>query len=182
MNKQELRWKRLGNRTILNQNRLHLVEYDIVLPNGEKSTYLLQHANGAVATLIEYKKETLLLTYQYRFPLDKWIYDLPGGEVHEGEDPAIAAVRECEEEIGVKPKNSQHLVSFYPNPSKTDWPVHIYFCSEFEKRKPIQTEASETVHKVLITKRELEKKIYASEIVDPSLIIAWYTALSKKLL
>lgn len=181
-NARKLAWKRISSKTVWDKDRIHLVEYSIILPDGKKSTYTLQHALGAVATLIEPEKGTILLTYQYRFPLDKWIYDLPGGEIDEGETPRQAAVRECEEEVGLKPKKLVHLATFYTNPSKVDWPMHIFFCSDFEKTKPIQTSSSETVEQVLMPIKKLEELISNSEIVDPSLLIGWFTAHNAKLL
>ena len=81
---------------------------------------------GAAACLVRLDKR-VILTYQYRFPLNRWIYDLPGGGRMKGETFEDAARRECREEIGINPENLIYLAEFYPNPGRSDWPVHIFF-------------------------------------------------------
>ena len=44
----------------------------------------------------------LVLIRQYRYPVGDYMYELPAGLIDEGETPAQAAVREMEEETGMK--------------------------------------------------------------------------------
>src|ERR1043165_4717625 len=44
--------------------------------------------------------DTLLMLWRYRFATDQWGYELLGGLVEEGEEPAATAKREAEEESG----------------------------------------------------------------------------------
>lgn len=181
LNKKYPRWHRTDSRTVY-KGRLHIVEHDAVLPGGEVTTYEVEHfATGAAAVLARID-DKVILSYQYRFPLDKWIYDLPGGAIEPGESVEEAAVRECREEVGIAPVSMQKLAVFYPNPSRTDWPAHVFFCDNFTESKIELNDPSESVEKILMPISELRKLIDAHEIVDPSLLIAWYSAQAKGLL
>jgi ADP-ribose pyrophosphatase len=62
----------------------------------------------------------LILVRQYRYAVDRWLWELPAGSVDPGETPEAAAVRECAEEIRLKPGTLDVLGSFYPSPGYCD--------------------------------------------------------------
>ena len=45
----------------------------------------------------------MILIRQYRYTIDRWIWELPAGSLEAGRRPDHAAARECEEEIGLAP-------------------------------------------------------------------------------
>jgi 8-oxo-dGTP pyrophosphatase MutT (NUDIX family) len=173
------KWKRLSKKTVY-KGRVHVVEYDAELPNGEKTKYEVDHSdNCAVAVLIKTTDNRIVLTHQFRFPLDKWIYDLPGGAKQEGESIEEAAIRECREEVGLAPKKIEKLSMFYPNPARTDWLAYVFFCNVFEPSKIEINDPSENVETVLMPVKEFKKLVDAQKIVDPMLLVAWFTARDK---
>lgn len=173
------KWKRLGKKTVY-KGRVHIIEYEAQLPNGDKTTYEVDHSdNCAVAVLIKTADDNIVLTHQYRFPLDEWIYDLPGGGKQEDESLEQAAIRECQEEVGIAPKKIELLNKYYPNPARTDWPAYVFYCSDFTSSKIEINDPSENVEKVLMPIQRLKQLIDDQKIVDPMLLIAWYTACSK---
>ena len=58
----------------------------------------------------------IILIRQYRYTIDRWIWELPAGSLKAGEDPDKAAARECEEEIGLAPGKVTRLRGYYPTP------------------------------------------------------------------
>jgi ADP-ribose pyrophosphatase len=174
-------WKRLHEETVY-KGRMHIVEHDVELPDGSRSKYEVDHAENAVAVLIKTPENKLVLSHQYRFPLDKWIYDLPGGGAQAGETLKEAASRECREEVGIEPTNLQELATFYPNPGRSDWSLNLFFCDAYTEAKPIEDDPSEKVERVLMAVKELEILVQTGEIIDPSLLIGWHAARSKQLI
>jgi 8-oxo-dGTP pyrophosphatase MutT (NUDIX family) len=174
------KWKRLGEKTVYH-GRTHLIEYDAELPNGELTKYEVQYsAGGAAATLVKTPQNEIIVTHQYRFPLDEWIYDLPGGGKKKDETFEEAAIRECEEEVGIKPRSIKQLAKFYSNPGRANWPAYVYFCDDYEDTGAVDaSDPSEQVELVRIPVAEFKKLVDAQEIVDPMLLIAWHTACSQ---
>lgn len=101
---------------------------------------------------------------------------MPGGSSPAGEDIKAAATRECQEEVGIIPNKLIKLAMFYPNPSRTDWSANLFFCDDFAMSKPQSNDPSEIIEKVLMPITELNGLIRNQKIIDPSLIIAWFTA------
>jgi ADP-ribose pyrophosphatase len=175
-------WKKLGQRTAY-RDRVHIMRHEVELPNGEQMFYDVEHSDGfAMATLMKTEDNMIVLSHQYRFPLDRWIYDLPGGGAPAGEDLEAAAIRECREEVGLAPKNMTKLVTFFTAPGRSNWPVHLYYSEDFESSKIDLNDPAEHVEKILMPAAELKKLINTQEIVDSSLLIAWHTACSRGLI
>jgi len=87
-----------------------------------------------------------------------------------------AAQRECREEIGISPDSVIHLAEFYPNPGRSDWAAHVFFCTSHSEAAKIEDDPSEVVHKRVFTIKDVDRMIDRGEIVDPSLLITWHTA------
>ena len=58
--------------------------------------------------------DRVLMLWRHRFIIDRWVWELPGGYVDPGEDPAITAAREVEEETGWRPLNIEPLLTCQP--------------------------------------------------------------------
>jgi 8-oxo-dGTP pyrophosphatase MutT (NUDIX family) len=87
----------------------------------------------AVALLLNEREEVLTL-WRYRFAVDQWGYELIGGLVEEGEDPAATAAREAVEETGWQPVGKpEHIATFQPLPGMVDAPVNAYIWRQAEK-------------------------------------------------
>ncbi len=176
------KWERLSHKTMY-RGRIHVVEHEVVLPNGEHSKYEVdQHNSSAVATLVVTPNNEVILTHQYRFPLDEWIYDLPGGGRMKDETIAQAAERECQEEVGIRPKILTKLATFYMNPGRSELAAHVFFCTKYDNLAIDLNDPSEEVERVVMPFKELQVLIDTGGIVDPILLIGWYTARQKGLI
>lgn len=49
----------------------------------------------------EDEPDKILMVYQYRYPIDDYMYELPAGLIEKGESAGAAAVREVKEETGL---------------------------------------------------------------------------------
>lgn len=130
------------------------------------------HPDGfAVAALLVVDGD-VLLSRQYRYPIDRWIFDLPAGGADAGEHPAEAARREVEEELGLVPTDLRPLHTFFSNPGLSTWPVHLFFGTVVEPGTPATDDAAEQVRLVRMPLAELDARIADGDIVDPSLLVA----------
>lgn len=87
---------------------------DVELPDGVRfEQYVLRVPRAAMVVVVNDRDEILMLR-RHRFIVDRWVWELPGGYAHEGEDPAEAAAREVEEETGWRPGPLEPLLTFQP--------------------------------------------------------------------
>src|SRR5674536_14797 len=70
------------------------------LPKGVEATMEVVRHPGSVVLLPMRDPQHVILVKQYRYAVDRWVWELAAGSLKPGEDPASGAARECEEETG----------------------------------------------------------------------------------
>jgi ADP-ribose pyrophosphatase len=98
----------------------------VTLPNGAVAELEVITHPGAAAVVPMLDEKTVILIRQYRHAVGGYIYEIPAGKLHPGEDPRDCAARELEEEIGYKVGVLDPLLSFMTTPGFTDEIIHIY--------------------------------------------------------
>jgi 8-oxo-dGDP phosphatase len=118
---QELtRWKIHGERVVDDTRRLTLSIASVELPDGVTfEQYVLRMPKAAIMVVLDGLGNVLMM-WRHRFIIDRWVWELPGGYLDPGEDPAITAAREVEEETGWRPRDIRPLGSFQPSVGTTD--------------------------------------------------------------
>jgi ADP-ribose pyrophosphatase len=103
------------------------VDRDTVrMPNGRQVTVdVIRHARSVILLPVP-EPGHIILIKQYRYAVNRWLWELPAGNVDEGEEPDAAARRECHEEIGLVPDTLVRLASFYPTPGYSDEEMIFY--------------------------------------------------------
>jgi len=116
-------------------------------------------------------KNRILMMWRHRFVTDRWGWELPGGLVDPGEDPAVAAARELEEETGLRPRSLEHLVSFQPMVGMVDSEHHV-FLARGADRIGEPTELTEAQRLQWIPLAEIPKLIARGEIWNSGTLVA----------
>lgn len=118
-------------RRIVYEGRIFRTEVDKVrLPSGQTVAMEIIRHPGSVVLLPTPSSQEVILIRQYRYSIDRWIWELPAGTMKLEEDPRDAAARECEEEIGLVPNRVERLGSFYPTPGFCDEVMIFFRCSD----------------------------------------------------
>ena len=82
---------------------------------------------GQVAAIVPVLDDgRILLEYNYRNTVNKWVYELPAGHVDKGESPKACAARELEEETGFKASRLTLLFKGFASPGITDEEMNIF--------------------------------------------------------
>lgn len=98
--------------------------------DGEVVREFVDHT-GAVAVLALDAEERVLLIQQYRHPIRERDWELPAGLLDiAGEDPAVAAGRELEEEADLAAGSLQLLTEFYTTPGGSNESIRIYLARD----------------------------------------------------
>ncbi|MBP9699751.1 NUDIX hydrolase [Candidatus Woesebacteria bacterium] len=94
-------WKILKTSVLFDHPRITLLEDEIELPNGSHTKYLKFQNKGDGSDIIAIRDDgKILLVKEYNHPVEKELWQFPGGFIDNGETHEQAAIRELIEEGG----------------------------------------------------------------------------------
>lgn len=85
---------------------------------------------GSAVIIPVFEDGTVALVRQYRHAAGKYLLEICAGTLNAGEDPEIGAIRELEEEIGVKAGKVEKLTEFYVSPGFLTEKMFVYLATE----------------------------------------------------
>src|SRR5687768_5554630 len=85
---------------------------------------------GSAIVIPVFEDGTVALVRQYRHAAGKYLLEICAGTLNEGEDPKEGAIRELEEEIGVKAGKVEKLTEFYVSPGFLTEKMHVFLATE----------------------------------------------------
>ena len=92
----------MSEREVKRGFRLHVETERATLPNGRSVDLDIVRHPGAAAVVPFLSDDEVLLIRQYRHAAGGMILEVPAGKLDNGEDPALCAARELEEEAGCR--------------------------------------------------------------------------------
>lgn len=160
----------LISRTTVHKGRIFQLDVDRVkLPTGHTVEMDIVRHPGSVVLLPIPRPGAIILIRQYRYTIDRWIWELPAGSLEPGEDPDRAAARECEEEVGLAPARVTRLRGYYPTPGFCDEEMIYYLCEDLRPPAPDSTakkDDDEELEPRTFTLAEARALVDSGEIVD----------------
>lgn len=142
------------------------VEYD----SGNKSVReVAEHPGGAVVLPL-LDDGRIVFVYQYRYPLDQYIYELPAGKLDADEHPEVCASRELEEETGYTAGKLEKLTTIYTTPGFCNEKLHIFIARELTEGKQRLEEGELGLTLKYIPAKEALHMVRTNEIVDAKTI------------
>ena len=159
------------SREIVYKGRIFTVEVeDVRLPHGADSRLEVVRHPGSVVILPMPDRDHVMLVKQYRFPVDRSLWELPAGSLKPGEDPAQGALRECQEEVGLIPTAVERLGCFLPTPGYCDETMTFYRMSGLRRPGPADPEAHQDADEHLdvqtFSLADVRRMVRSGEIVD----------------
>lgn len=122
----DLTEKMVSSETLFEGHIVHLMLDRVELPNGKPASREVVDHPGGVAILPLDEDGNVTLVRQYRYPYHMVVTELPAGKLERGEDHAIAAVRELEEEVGVTADELTYMGCLYASPGFCTETLHMY--------------------------------------------------------
>lgn len=166
----DLTEKTVNKKYIYNGKILNLRVDDILLPDGKPAKREIIEHSGGSAVYCE-KDGKVLFVRQFRYPYKKVIYEIPAGKINAGEKPEATAIRELEEECGVKAEKVTETFKIYPSPGYTEEIIYIYK-AEGLKDTSVRLDDGEYLSSCWIEKDEAIKMVENGEIKDAKTVIA----------
>lgn len=138
-------------------------------PDGrEHEITVVRHAPSVV--LLPMKDErTVILIRQYRASVDRELWEVPAGSLNEGETAEEAAVRECEEEIGLVPQKLERIRGLFPAPGFCDEELVFFRVWDLVAPAPDSTrrpDEDEDIHAEPYAIADAKAMVASGQIVD----------------
>jgi ADP-ribose pyrophosphatase len=155
---------------IVYKGRVFFVEVQkVVLSNGHEVELAIVRHRPSVVLIPVQDDGRIVMIRQYRHALERDIWELPAGNVDEGESAEAAAARECEEEIGQVPAKVERLGSFYPTPGYCDEEMIFFRVSGLRPPAPGSThkpDEDEDIESRAMSAADAKAMVKRGEIID----------------
>jgi ADP-ribose pyrophosphatase len=153
---------------------LTLYEDDVQLPQKRfGKRVVIKHPGGACVLPI-LPNGDLILTKQYRYPIEQVSIEIPAGKKDVvGEDSLACAIRELEEETGYASHDIKHMFTLHPCVGYSDEKLDIfiaYDCYKVDQPKPMDED--ESIELLIVDKAKAKEMLDSGLITDGKTIIS----------
>ena len=118
-------FKKIKSTTIFCNKWVTIFKDKIKFPNGKLGDYTFIQRSDGVSVAILNKKNQILLIKQYRYPIKNYEWNIPGGAA-DSDHLKQEAIREIQEETGLKLTKIEKIAQFYPLSSCSTEKYHVY--------------------------------------------------------
>lgn len=167
----ELTEKTLSSQTIFTGKIVTLRVDEAELPGGGRGRREVVEHPGGVCMLALREDGTVPVVRQFRYPLGAPLLELPAGKLERGEQPAPAAIRELEEEVGLTPGKLTDLGFAYTSPGFSDERIYLYLAQDL-KQVPSHPDEDEFLEVSYLPFEELVRRVMSGEITDGKTVMA----------
>lgn len=138
------RWKKLGARTVAHTRIFDVQSVDFQHPDRAKpQDFFVITAPDWVNVLALTPEHHLVLVRQFRYGLDDFSVEIPGGVMDPGEDAVAAGLRELQEETGYVGTGARLLGSVHPNPAMQSNRCHLVLVENARRRADLDWDPDE---------------------------------------
>ena len=162
----------LSTQRIFDGKVFDLERDQVRMPNGREVTVdIVRHPRSVVLIPIPEPGHVILIR-QYRYAVNRWLWELPAGSVDDGEEPDAAARRECHEEIGQVPETIVRLAAMYPTPGYCDEEMLFFRLSGLSTPDDAaELDEDEDIEPRVFTLRDAREMVRNGEITDMKTVV-----------
>nr|VFK12315.1 MAG: ADP-ribose diphosphatase [Candidatus Kentron sp. LPFa] len=156
--------KILKTETLFQGNQFEVRQLTIEFESGETANWEIVHKGNSVAMIPIDRDDNVYLVEEYFAATDERALCLPKGMLDEGESPKEAALRELQEEIGMRGR-LQHLVDMSVNPGYLTQITSVFLVTDLEPAK-LDGDEQHHLEPVKIPLEEALSKVKKGEITE----------------
>jgi 8-oxo-dGTP pyrophosphatase MutT (NUDIX family) len=166
VNKQENPWKTLESEIKYNNDWIKVTEHQTVNSDGNNGIYGVVHFKNIAVGIIPLDEENnTWLVGQYRYPLNKYSWEICEGGAPIEIAPLKSAKRELLEELGIKASNWNELLQMHLSNSVSDELGIIYIAKDLSYHNP-EPEDGEVLELKKIALNTAYEMVMKGEITD----------------
>ena len=165
-------WKVIDKEKIYENNWIELNHFNVINPKGGDGVYgKVSFKNIAIGIIPIDEDNNTWLVGQYRFPINKYSWEIPEGGCPLNTDPLTAAKRELLEETGLVAEEWKPILTMYLSNSVCDEFAIIFIAKNLTQENP-QPEETEQLTIKKIKLEDAFKMVNTNEITDAVSIAA----------
>ena len=124
-------WQTVQQQNVYENPWIRIEHHEVINPLGQPGIYgKVCFKSRAVGIIPVDELGNTWLVGQYRYTLDKWLWEIPMGGAPMHEAPLQAAHRELREETGLSATSMQPIMFLYTSKSVTDEEGYVYLATE----------------------------------------------------
>lgn len=162
-----MKWSLINSSYVFQNKWLTIRKDHVRLPSGyEMPDYYIIEQPSFVNIIAIDKSGKFILEKQYRHGLQKVLYELPAGQIDDGEKPLQAAQRELLEETGYCGGVWTEFYVSAPNTSNITNLCYTFLAIGVEQTNERKLENSEDINLYIVSKEELIQLLKQKKIIE----------------
>ncbi len=161
----------IAHRRVYEGRVLTLDVDEVEEPGGVRGVREVVRHAGSVAALPVQEDGRVVLVRQYRYAVDREVWELPAGRLDGGESPEEGARRELEEEVGLRADTLEPISVFYTTPGFCDETMHLFRATALRSVPP-RPEADERIEAGTFTLAEAREMIRRGTVREGKTLVA----------
>ncbi|MEX0719809.1 MAG: NUDIX hydrolase [Balneolaceae bacterium] len=162
--------KKIKSEEIFKGKLLHVFYDEARLPDGNTSAREWIKHPGACAVVPVFANGDLMMLRQFRYPVAQIFWEVPAGKIDPGERHNTTAMRELQEEAGVKTDDFAYVGHFYPGIGYSNEVIHIYIAWNLEAATQ-EVDDDEFLTRERIPFQKAVEMVHSGEINDGKTVI-----------
>jgi 8-oxo-dGTP pyrophosphatase MutT (NUDIX family) len=164
-------WEKVATRVVYDNPWIRVREDAVVRPDGLPGIYGVVHFKNLAVGVLAVEEGSLYLVGQFRYPLERYSWEIPEGGCPAGEDPLQAARRELEEETGLRAGRWTKMGEAHLSNSVSD-ELAVWFLAEELEQGERRPEGTERLLVRRVSLNEALEMVYSGEITDALSMLA----------
>lgn len=170
--KEKNTWTTLKSNTVYENAWIKVINNEVLNPKGKPGIYgVVNFKNLAIGVLPLDKDLNTWLVGQWRYPLNKYSWEIPEGGGTLDVNPLESAKRELKEETGLIAKKYTLLCNMHTSNSATNEYCHIYLAQDLEQAQA-EPEDSEDLQIRKVPFETVYNMVMNGEITDSLSMVA----------
>ena len=147
----------------------------VAYPDGRVVKMECVRHRGSVVLLPMTAPDRIVLVRQYRYVVNRWLWELPAGTLEPDESLEAAALRECHEEVGKIAGRAEKLLTLFPSPGFCDEAMNFFLLTDLRDRGSDEPAPHQDPDEVLNVKefsvRDVREMVKSGQICDMKTVV-----------